>query len=107
MSAQAEHHVPHPTPKQYVQIALLLGFLTAIEVALYYVEVGFEQVGTEITAPMLIILALVKFFIVVGWYMHLRFEHPLLSKFFTGGAILAFVLYAALLVSLGVIAIGV
>lgn len=107
MSAQAETHHPHPTPKQYVQIALLLGVLTAIEVLLYYVEVGFESVGTQVTAPLLIILALIKFFIVVGWYMHLRFEDALLSKFFSGGAILAFVLYVATLVFLGAIAVGV
>lgn len=107
MDAHADHHVPHPTPKQYVQIAVLLGALTAIEVGLFYVEAGVDAIGTRVTSPMLIVLALVKFVIVVGWYMHLRFEKSLLSKFFTMGAVAALVLYSAVLIALGAIAIGV
>ena len=49
---ERENH--HPTPKQYVQIAIILGILTAIEVALYYTE---EVVGV-FTDPLLIILAI-------------------------------------------------
>ena len=66
-----ETHRPHPTPKQYVQIAVILGVLTAIEVALYYTE---STVGV-FTDPLLMIFAVSKFVIVVGWFMHLRFEN--------------------------------
>lgn len=106
MAAHTEHHVPHPTPKQYVQIALFLAVLTAIEVLLYYVEQGVDAIGTSVTAPLLILLALIKFFVVVAWYMHLRFEKAIMTKFFSAGAILALVLYAATLIALGAIAIG-
>ena len=34
----SENHIDHPTPKKYVQIAIVLGILTAIEIALYYTE---------------------------------------------------------------------
>ena len=34
----SENHIEHPTPKRYVQIAIVLGILTAIEIALYYTE---------------------------------------------------------------------
>ena len=34
----SEEHTNHPTPKRYVQIAIILGVLTAIEIALYYTE---------------------------------------------------------------------
>jgi len=83
-------HKPHPKPVQYVQITLVLGVLTAIEVALYYTE---DVVGV-FTDPLLIILAVGKFVIVVGWFMHLRFEDSLINKFFTGGMILALILFA-------------
>ena len=83
-------HKPHPKPVQYVKIALVLGVLTAIEVALYYTE---DIVGV-FTDPLLIILAVGKFVIVVGWFMHLRFEDSLINKFFTGGMILALILFA-------------
>jgi len=83
-------HKPHPTPKQYVQIAIVLGVLTAIEVALYYTE---DIVGI-FTDPLLMILAIGKFVIVVGWFMHLRFENKLVNRFFVGGMILALFLFA-------------
>ena len=59
---ERENH--HPTPKQYVQIAIILGILTAIEVALYYTE---EVVGV-FTDPLLIILAISKFIVVVSTF---------------------------------------
>ena len=67
----SDSHSNHPTPKKYVQIAVILGVLTAIEVALYYTE---DIVGA-FTSPFLITLAVGKFLIVVGWFMHLRFEN--------------------------------
>ena len=90
----SENHIDHPTPKKYVQIAIVLGILTAIEIALYYTEdiVGF------FTDPILIILAVGKFIIVVGWFMHLRFENKMVNRFFTGGMILALVLFAIVMI---------
>ena len=34
----SETHKEHPSPTKYVQIAIVLAILTAIEVALYYTE---------------------------------------------------------------------
>ena len=89
---ERENH--HPTPKQYVQIAIILGILTAIDVALYYTE---EVVGV-FTDPLLIILAISKFIVVDGWFMHLRFENKLVNRFFAGGMILALVLFAIVMI---------
>ena len=90
----SENHIDHPTPKKYVQIAIVLGILTAIEIALYYTE---DIVGV-FTDPILIILAVGKFIIVVGWFMHLRFENKMVNRFFTGGMILALVLFAIVMI---------
>ena len=90
----SENHKDHPTPKKYVQIAIVLGILTAIEIALYYTE---DIVGV-FTDPILIILAVGKFIIVVGWFMHLRFENKMVNRFFTGGMILALVLFAIVMI---------
>lgn len=97
-----EHH-SHPTPAQYWKIAVVLAVLTAIEVAMFYIdqelELGF------LNAAILIVLALMKFVIVVGWYMHLAYEKPMLNRFFGAGMILAIALYLVVLASLGVVAI--
>ena len=90
----SENHIDHPTPKKYVQIAIVLGILTAIEIALYYTE---DIVGV-LTDPILIILAVGKFIIVVGWFMHLRFENKMVNRFFTGGMILALILFAIVMI---------
>ncbi len=90
----SENHIEHPTPKRYVQIAIVLGILTAIEIALYYTE---DIVGV-FTDPILIILAVGKFIIVVGWFLHLRFENKMVNRFFAGGMILALFLFAIVMI---------
>lgn len=91
-----------PSPKQYVQIAVLLAVLTAIEVALYYIEEA--GVSGSVVYPTLIILAVLKFIIVVAFYMHIRYEKSLISRFFTVGFFGALLLYAVVLGTFGVLA---
>jgi len=96
-------HIHHPSPAQYWKIAVVLAVLTAVEVALFYINDAYDL--GMINTVLLIALALLKFVIVVGWYMHLRFEKSTLSRFFTAGFILAGALYTIVLTALGVIAI--
>jgi cytochrome c oxidase subunit IV len=96
-------HIHHPTPAQYWKIAVVLAVLTAIEVAIYYIHRAYDL--GHLNTLLLIILALLKFVIVIGWYMHLRFENSTLSRFFSGGFILACTLYTIILAALGAIAI--
>ena len=74
-----DHEVAHPTPAQYVKIAVGLAVLTAIEVALFYINDA-VHLGWINTAALLT-LALLKFVIVVGWYMHIRYEKATVSRF--------------------------
>lgn len=97
-------HAPHPTPAQYVKIAVALAALTAIEVSLYYVN-NQVQLGWINTAALLA-LAFLKFVTVIGWYMHLRFEKAAASRFFAFGFVLAFTLYGIVLISFGVLALN-
>ncbi len=98
----SEEHVQHPTPAQYWKIAVVLAVLTAIEVGLFYINQAYD-LGV-LNAVMLILLAALKFVIVVGFYMHLRYEKATLSRFFTGGFILAIALYTIVL-TLGIVAV--
>lgn len=105
--SSTEHHVAehraHPTPSQYWKIAVVLAVLTAIEVGLYYIDRELEL--GMINAVALILLAFLKFAIVVGWYMHLRYEKSTLNRLFVAGFVLAGSLYLVVLVALGVVAI--
>jgi len=96
-------HDAHPSPAQYWKIAALLAVLTIFEVAMFYID---RELGLgALNAFILISLALLKFVIVVGWYMHLRFENAIPSRFFTAGAILAIGLYLVVLSAMGVVVI--
>ena len=52
----AEVHTGHPTPMTYFKVAMILSVITAIEVAIFYVEVLAFTVGIAL-------LALFKFFV--------------------------------------------
>jgi cytochrome c oxidase subunit IV len=81
-------HVHHPTPRDYVRIAVILFVLTAMEVSTYFLDFG------AIAVPLLIVLMLIKFVLVASWFMHLKFDTKLYGRFLYGGMILAFSLYA-------------
>jgi cytochrome c oxidase subunit 4 len=87
---ELEHH---PTPAQYVKIAVILGVLTALEVAIAYIE-ALEGV----LIPMLAALAVAKFVMVVGYFMHLKFDSKLFRYLFVTGLAFAFTVFGVVLV---------
>ncbi len=96
-------HRAHPTPGQYWKIAAFLAAVTALEVAMFYID---RELGLGfLNAAILLSLSAVKFLVVVGWFMHVRFEKPMISRFFAAGFALACALYLVVLTALGVVAI--
>jgi cytochrome c oxidase subunit 4 len=99
----ADSHDHHPSPAQYWKIAAFLAVLTAIEVSLFYID---EALGLGVfNALALISLSAIKFIVVVGWFMHVRYEKPIITRFFTAGFVLACILYLVVLTALGVVAL--
>jgi cytochrome c oxidase subunit IV len=95
------HHAPehaHPSPVRYVGIAVLLAVITALEVALYYIPMP-----EALTVVMLLILATSKFALVAAFFMHLKFDSPMLRRVFITGLILAGVVYSVALLTLRVL----
>ena len=92
------HEAHHPTDAQYIKIAIILAVVTAVEVALYYWSIP----GVNLNNAVLGILALVKFVMVAAYFMHLKFDHRILRRLFITGVILAFAVYIAYLLTLGV-----
>lgn len=86
--------VRHPSPREYVRVAVVLAIVTALEVAIYYVDWVHEH---GLLVPLLFLFALVKFSLVVLWYMHLRFDSRTYARFFVMGLAGALTLYVAVL----------
>ena len=92
-------HVDHPSEGQYWKIFFLLFAVTAVEVALYY----FELPGpVHINNAALGGLAILKFVVVVGYFMHLKFDNRILRRLFVTGLVLAVLVYVAYLLTMGV-----
>jgi cytochrome c oxidase subunit 4 len=92
----AEHS--HPSPIKYVGIAILLALITALEVALYYIHMP-----SALLVIFLMILAFLKFTMVAAFFMHLKFDSPMLRRVFMTGIILAGVVYTVALLTLRVL----
>jgi cytochrome c oxidase subunit IV len=75
----AEEHA-HPDPRQYIKIAVILAILTALEIAVFYIS-ALETYDTYILLP----LSALKFILVVGYYMHLKFDNRLFTYTFIFG----------------------
>jgi cytochrome c oxidase subunit IV len=99
----------HSSAGKYIQIAVVLFALTALEVALYEVCYG----GLKAMAPglgaslepwfveLLLLLSAFKFWFVAMFYMHLKFDMKLLSWLFLFSLIIAVIVIGALIVLFG------
>ncbi len=75
----------------YIKIALILAAITALEVSTYYVDFG------PLFMPSLMIMMVIKFVMVVSYFMHLKFDNKMFSfLFYTGLALALFVYITAL-----------
>jgi cytochrome c oxidase subunit IV len=82
-------HSNHPGVAEYVQIGIILAVLTAIEVGLFFVDAP-----RGLTVSALLFLTAVKFFLVVAWFMHLRFDNRLFRRLMLVGLALAGAVYS-------------
>jgi len=79
------------TDKQYIVIAFALAVITGFEVMISYLEIG------PLFLPVLLILMAIKFFVVVSYFMHLKFDNKIFTMAFYLGLFLAvFVFVGAL-----------
>ena len=85
--AHAGGHGDHPSENKYWVIAGILGVVTAIEVALSYIDLG------DMVAPLLLLGMAVKFFIVASYFMHLKFDSKVTRRLFISGLSLAVFCY--------------
>ena len=92
----------HPDPYQYVVVAVVLAVITAIEIAVSYME---GDIPDAVIVVLLLVMMAVKFFLVASWFMHLRTDQPVFKRLFIVGAIAAPLLYLIVLATLhGVLA---
>jgi cytochrome c oxidase subunit IV len=95
--ATQPHGKPHPTPRQYVLVAVVLVVVTGFEIATSYLE---GDVNANLIIAALGVMAALKFFLVVAWFMHLRTDSVVLRRFFLLGLATAPAVYMVMLLML-------
>ena len=86
------HEEHHPGPRLYVTIGVILAVITAIEVAAFYLDIT-----AWLLAILLLAMSGVKFVLVVGYFMHLRFDDRRFLALFAVPLIIAASMMVALL----------
>jgi cytochrome c oxidase subunit IV len=69
MAHASDSHANHPGPRLYIIVAAILGALTLVEVAAFFLEMS-----SWIVVWILLLLSLTKFLMVVFFFMHLRMD---------------------------------
>ena len=89
----------HPTDKLFVKTAVILTIITAVEVAWSYLPIWDDAEGLKSVAEVggLLIMMAIKFVIIAGTFMHLKFDNKVLTRVFYTGLLLAFFVYIAAL----------
>ncbi|MFC1530942.1 cytochrome C oxidase subunit IV family protein [Gemmatimonadota bacterium] len=98
MTQSRQHtELAHPSNRTYVLVAAILGAITAVEVAVFYLEALRPAL-----VPILLTLSAAKFTMVVGFFMHLKFDSRLYRALFVGPLIVAIAVMMAMFLLYGV-----
>ena len=83
----------HATVKTYINVAVALGILTAVEVATLYIP----GIPNTLLVTSLLGMSVLKFFLVVGFFMHLKYDSGIMRALFVGPLIIAIAIILALM----------
>ena len=84
-------HEAHPNRDgTYVKVALVLGAITGLETFTY-----FESVldWGRFLVPVLLVAMAVKFYLIAAYFMHLKWDRPIVRRVFITGISIALVVY--------------
>ena len=86
-------HGGHASTGFYWAIGAILTVITAVEVAIFYIDAM-----APVLVPVLLVLSAAKFAIVVMFFMHLKFDSKIFSGVFLAGLFLAAFMTTALII---------
>jgi cytochrome c oxidase subunit 4 len=82
----------HASTRTYLVIAAILTVITIVEVGVFYIPALHA-----VLPPTLLVLSAAKFTLVVGFYMHLRYDHNLFRAVFIAPLLIAMAVIVGLL----------
>lgn len=97
MGQETHKHEDHGGVKLYWIFALILCVITFFEWLIFEKREPWG-ITNQILVPSLAVMSLVKFVMVVGWYMHLRHDTKLLKQMFIAAFVVVLMLFTGLYV---------
>ena len=91
--AHAAQGTGHASIRTYINVAVALTILTAIEVASLYIP----GIPNWLLVTALIVMAALKFFLVVGFFMHLKYDHGIMRALFVVPLVIAIAIILAVM----------
>ncbi len=89
-----EVHESHD--RMYVKIACILAVLTFLEMLTYFESIWPDGVERYFAAVLLVLMG-IKFYLISAYFMHLRWDKPVLKRVFITGIVIAVVVYLIML----------
>lgn len=89
--AVAHEQIEGTSTKKYISIAVILGIVTAMEVAIFYIEAL-----KPMLVPLLLILSFFKFILVAMYFMHLRYDNVIFTVMLGAGLTMALGTFVAI-----------
>ena len=83
----------HATVKTYIQVAIALAIITGVEVATLYVP----GIPNPLLVASLLVMSALKFYLVVGFFMHLKYDHQIMRSLFVGPLMIAIAIILAIM----------
>jgi cytochrome c oxidase subunit 4 len=83
----------HGSVRTYINVAVALAILTAIEVATLYIP----GIPNWFLITALLFMSALKFFLVVGFFMHLKYDSSIMRALFVGPLLIAIAIILALM----------
>ena len=93
LNGHDQGHGGHASTGFYWAIGAILTVITAVEVAIFYLDAM-----APVLVPVLLVLSAAKFAIVVMFFMHLKFDSKVFSGVFLAGLFLAAFMTTALII---------
>ncbi len=97
-AAEHSHDEAHASNRTYIGVAAILAVLTALEVAVFYIPAL-----KPVLVPILLALMVVKFVLVVMFFMHLKYDRALFTGLFSGPLAVSTAVVLAMLALYGVL----
>lgn len=89
----AGHDDHHPKDSLYLKVAAVLAVLTALETSTYWIDLGSAH------TPVLLVMMVIKFVLVILFFMHLKFDSKVCGAMFYVGIALTLMVYVGTLLT--------